>query len=138
MSKPRRPVFSQRGSYDSKIYQQRMILWGNIENYHFYYININPRVPQLLYVMCKLGVNFVRRRYRHVLPKKTFYHTRSFLWQNLPIFGYTKKNNNKIPCNIIYTFEFKHAYNKTFLTRRIKHVCSTCMYKILKTGLHYI
>ena len=42
-----------------------MILWRNLENYPFFYIDSDPRFPPfLLYVRWKSGVNFLRRCFR--------------------------------------------------------------------------
>ena len=44
-----------------------MILWRNIENYHFDHFDTNPRFPPfLLYVRWKSGVTFVQRCFRDV------------------------------------------------------------------------
>ena len=56
-----------------------MILWRNIEKYHFYHFDSDPRFPQfLVYVRWKSRVNFVRRCFRddqpseHFLPQEWF------------------------------------------------------------------
>ena len=77
--KPRRPVFSQRGSYNNNVkcvcfncrqfsinsicdpnrYPQHMILWRNIKRHHIFIILILtqnfPHIYHILYVWYKLG-----------------------------------------------------------------------------------
>ena len=51
---------------DSNTYPQHMILWRNIEIFHFCHFDSDPRSPFLLHVSWKSGVTFVRRCFRDV------------------------------------------------------------------------
>ena len=51
-------VFRHLGNSNS--HSRHIILWRNMENYHFYNFDSNPRFPPFLrYVRCESGVTFV-------------------------------------------------------------------------------